>query len=95
MEDETKIAMNEIGPDLFDLMMDVFGNYVVQKLFEVCDQSQKQEIGNKMEGNVFRLSMEMYGCRVSLTLLEDTDERWSKKHLSMFRKIREIDSLGN
>jgi hypothetical protein len=46
-------------------MMDVFGNYVVQKLFEVCDQAQKVDIAGKMEGNVFKLSMEMYGCRVS------------------------------
>ena len=83
MEDEIKIAMNEIGPDLFDLMMDVFGNYVVQKLFEVCDQAQKQEIGNKMEGNVFRLSMEMYGCRVSSILRGGADGRWFKKLLSM------------
>jgi hypothetical protein len=47
--------------------MDVFGNYVVQKLFEVCDQAQKVEIAGKMEGNVFKLSMEMYGCRVGLS----------------------------
>jgi hypothetical protein len=39
---------------------------VVQKLFEVCDQAQKVDIAGKMEGNVFKLSMEMYGCRVSL-----------------------------
>jgi hypothetical protein len=38
---------------------------VVQKLFEVCDQAQKIEVAGKMEGNVFKLSMEMYGCRVS------------------------------
>jgi hypothetical protein len=41
---------------------------VVQKLFEVCDQTQKVDIAGKMEGNVFKLSMEMYGCRVSLFL---------------------------
>jgi hypothetical protein len=66
IEEEIKLAMNEIEPNLFALMMDVFGNYVIQKLFEVCDQGQKAEIGNKMEGNVFKLSMEMYGCRVSV-----------------------------
>ena len=48
-------------------MMDVFGNYVVQKLFEVCDQAQKVDIAGKMEGNVFKLSMEMYGCRVGFS----------------------------
>jgi len=47
--------------------MDVFGNYVVQKLFEVCDQAQKVDIAGKMEGNVFKLSMEMYGCRVGFS----------------------------
>jgi hypothetical protein len=41
------------------LMMDVFGNYVIQKLFEVCDQSQKARLASKMEGNVVKLSLEM------------------------------------
>jgi len=68
LEEEVQIALAEITPNLFALMMDVFGNYVVQKLFEVCDQGQKVEIASKMEGNVFKLSMEMYGCRVSTTL---------------------------
>jgi hypothetical protein len=58
--------MAELESNLFALMMDVFGNYVIQKLFEVCDQSQKSEIAAKMEGNVYKLSMEVYGCRVSL-----------------------------
>jgi hypothetical protein len=46
-------------------MTDVFGNYVVQKMFEVGDQRQKSVLGKKMEGHILSLSMQMYGCRVS------------------------------
>lgn len=46
-------------------MSDVFGNYVIQKMFELGDAKQKALLAKKMEGNVIYLSMHMYGCRVS------------------------------
>jgi pumilio RNA-binding family len=55
----------EIEPDIFALMSDVFGNYVIQKLFEVCNQQEKAMLGAKMEGQILKLSSQMYGCRVS------------------------------
>jgi hypothetical protein len=64
-EDDRALVLSEIEPNIFALMMDVFGNYVIQKLFEVCDQGQKAVLASKMEGNVVKLSLEMYGCRVS------------------------------
>jgi NifU-like protein involved in Fe-S cluster formation len=45
-------------------MTDVFGNYVIQKLFEHGDQNQKKILANKMKGRVLDLSLQMYGCRV-------------------------------
>ncbi len=53
-------------PNAYQLMTDVFGNYVIQKLFEHGDQQQKAALAKKMEGHVLQLSMQMYGCRVSL-----------------------------
>lgn len=64
-DEDRATVLAEIEPDTFALMMDVFGNYVIQKLFEVCNQGQKVQLAAKMEGNVFKLSLEMYGCRVS------------------------------
>lgn len=52
-------------PNAYQLMTDVFGNYVIQKLFEHGDQQQKATLAKKMEGHVLQLSMQMYGCRVS------------------------------
>lgn len=52
-------------PYAYELMQDVFGNYVVQKMFELGDPEQKTALADKMRGNVLPLSMQMYGCRVS------------------------------
>ncbi|KAK4684287.1 pumilio RNA-binding family, partial [Tremellales sp. Uapishka_1] len=56
---------DEIMPNAYQLMTDVFGNYVTQKMFEHGDQMQKANLAKKMEGHVLDLSMQMYGCRVS------------------------------
>jgi len=42
------------------------------------------DFAGKMEGNVFKLSMEMYGCRVSLPFQGVADIRWSRKLSSMY-----------
>jgi hypothetical protein len=90
-EEDRALALGEIEPNIFALIMDVFGNYVIQKLFEVCDQSQKARLASKMEGNVVKLSLEMYGCRVgpssSVSRICEGGElmvRWFKRRSSMF-----------
>ena len=45
-------------------MKDVFGNYVMQKLFEYGDQVQKKVLANAKKGKVVDLSMQPYACRV-------------------------------
>ena len=45
-------------------MTDIFGNYVIQKLFEHGNQSQKKVLANQMKGHMVALSTQMYGCRV-------------------------------
>jgi mRNA-binding protein PUF3 len=64
--DDRQRIFDEIMPSAYLLMSDVFGNYVVQKMFELGDAKQKALLAKKMESNVLYLSMHMYGCRVSL-----------------------------
>jgi len=45
-------------------MKDVFGNYVIQKLFEYSTPLQRDLLCDVMEGNILSLSLDMYGCRV-------------------------------
>ncbi|OEJ91801.1 mRNA-binding protein PUF3 [Hanseniaspora uvarum] len=56
---------NEIDDSVYQLMIDVFGNYVIQKLLETI---KNQEIRNKImehvKGNVITLTKSQYGCRI-------------------------------
>ena len=63
--DEKEIIFTEIVPhNALQLIQDVFGNYVIQKLFEYGTQIQKTALANTMEGHVLQLALQMYGCRV-------------------------------
>ncbi len=54
----------EILPEANQLMTDVFGNYVVQKLFEHGTDEQRAILAEQLLGNVLKLTKSMYGCRV-------------------------------
>ncbi|KAF7976321.1 hypothetical protein HWV62_7040 [Athelia sp. TMB] len=63
--EEKQMVFDEIVPDnALQLIQDVFGNYVIQKLFEYGTQVHKTILANAMEGHILPLSMQMYGCRV-------------------------------
>lgn len=62
--DEKDRVFREIEINANALMLDVFGNYVIQKFFEHGDQTHKKILANKMRGQVLQLSLQMYGCRV-------------------------------
>ncbi|OBZ75114.1 Pumilio 2 [Grifola frondosa] len=63
--EEKQIVFDEIVPhNALQLIQDVFGNYVIQKLFEHGTQVQKTMLANTMEGHILPLSLQMYGCRV-------------------------------
>ncbi|KAL1877424.1 mRNA binding protein puf3 [Diaporthe australafricana] len=60
-EDKQRV-FDEILVNANQMMTDVFGNYIVQKLFEFGTLVQKKLLASKMQGNVVDLSMNIYGC---------------------------------
>jgi len=61
---EKALIFNEILSAAYSLMMDVFGNYVIQKFFEFGTTEQKQTLAQRVRGHVLALALHMYGCRV-------------------------------
>ena len=51
-------------------MKDVFGNYVIQKMFEFGNLNQRKSLYSQIKGNMINLSMDQYGCRVVQKALE-------------------------
>lgn len=52
------------------LACDVFGNFVVQKVFDRGTLDQRRNIADSLQGQVFSLSTNRFGCRVIQKLLE-------------------------
>ena len=65
--EERQKVLDEILPNAYQLMTDVFGNYVTQKLFEFGDEQQKAVLAEQMENRVVQLSNQAYGCRVRVS----------------------------
>ena len=53
--------MNEVVPSIKELQNDVFGNYVIQKLFEFGNDEIRAGLKNTLKGNMMLLSLQMYG----------------------------------
>lgn len=54
----------EVLPHSHELINDVFGNYVVQKLIEFGSIQQKTTIVDQILGHMLKLTKSKYGCRV-------------------------------
>ncbi|XP_031959960.1 pumilio homolog 2 isoform X6 [Corvus kubaryi] len=67
---ERQMVFNEILQAAYQLMTDVFGNYVIQKFFEFGSLDQKLALATRIRGHVLPLALQMYGCRVIQKALE-------------------------
>lgn len=64
------LIFQQVVNNLFHLISNVFGNYVVQKFIEVGDDNQRSIIVQQISGKVIQLSTQMYACRVIQKILE-------------------------
>lgn len=67
---DKQLIFDEIMPSAQSLMTDVFGNYVLQKLFEYGTADQCEALALLLKGQSVQLAMQMYGCRVVQKALE-------------------------
>jgi hypothetical protein len=56
------------------LMVNRFGNFLVQRCFEYGTKEQIEGIANAIRGNVVNLSMDMFGCHVVQKAFDCVDE---------------------
>ncbi|XP_026147326.1 pumilio homolog 2 isoform X7 [Carassius auratus] len=82
---ERQMVFGEILQAAYQLMTDVFGNYVIQKFFEFGSADQKLALATRIRGHVLPLALQMYGCRVIQKALESI----SSDHQSDI--VRELD----
>lgn len=71
---EKELILAEVIPSMQRLRNDVFGNYVVQKLFDHGTSAMRSKLKSSIMGEVDFLSRHMYGCRVVQKALETVDD---------------------
>ncbi|XP_041992594.1 putative pumilio homolog 8, chloroplastic isoform X2 [Salvia splendens] len=70
---DVQIIFNEIIDHAVELMMNPFGNYLMQKLLEVCNEEQRMHILFRVTeepGKLVRISLNTHGTRVVQKLVE-------------------------
>eukprot|EP01065_Artemidia_motanka_P018961 TRINITY_DN2235_c1_g1_i6.p1 TRINITY_DN2235_c1_g1~~TRINITY_DN2235_c1_g1_i6.p1 ORF type:complete len:806 (+),score=222.08 TRINITY_DN2235_c1_g1_i6:167-2584(+) len=70
---ECDAVCQEILPAAVDLMKNVFGNYVLQRLLEHCSVTMRKALAGCIKGHVIELSMHTYGCRIVQKCIEIMD----------------------
>eukprot|EP00871_Galdieria_phlegrea_P001570 jgi/Galph1/2413/GphlegSOOS_G1064.1 len=66
----TAMILAECLDHLADLMVDPFGNYLCQKLFECCNEQQRLSILHHTSAVLAQVSMNMHGTRVVQRVME-------------------------
>uniref|UniRef100_UPI00358F23CD pumilio homolog 2-like isoform X2 n=1 Tax=Myxine glutinosa TaxID=7769 RepID=UPI00358F23CD len=79
---ERQLVFNEILQAAYQLMTDVFGNYVIQKFFEFGSLEQKLALAQRIRGHVLPLALQMYGCRVIQRALESLPQEQQTEMVS-------------
>ncbi|KAJ7527351.1 hypothetical protein O6H91_16G049800 [Diphasiastrum complanatum] len=70
--EDVKTIFSEIFDNIVELMTDPFGNYLIQKFFEVCTESQRMQILSAVTetAELVSISLNMHGTRAVQKLIE-------------------------
>ena len=97
-EAEKEVIMKDVLPEIETLRVDIFGNYVVQKLFDFGTPDMIDKMKQTIVGDMLELSKQIYGCRVvqkALEVVSDESllELLSELHVNLLSCIH--DQNGN
>ncbi|XP_020222190.1 putative pumilio homolog 8, chloroplastic [Cajanus cajan] len=76
--EDVQVIFNEIIDHVVELMINPFGNYLMQKLLDVCDEEQRMQIilvVTQEPGQLVRISLNTHGTRVVQKLIETLKTR--------------------
>ncbi|KAF4671714.1 hypothetical protein FOL47_001321 [Perkinsus chesapeaki] len=87
---EANSVVSELLEHITDLSTDSYGNYVVQKMIEtsVDDESRLSLVVEQLVGEVFRLSVHVYGCRVIQRAIAATCKALPQQHALLVSELK-------
>ncbi|TKY71456.1 putative pumilio-like 7 [Spatholobus suberectus] len=76
--EDVQVIFSEIIDHVVELMMNPFGNYLMQKLLDVCNEEQRMQfilVVTEEPGQLVRISLNTHGTRVVQKLIETLKTR--------------------
>lgn len=71
-----KVIFKEIYPYIYELIIDPFGNYLVQKLIDYCDESSLNLILEILQYNLFQISINQHGTRALQKIINSLNNEY-------------------
>ncbi|ODQ79064.1 hypothetical protein BABINDRAFT_29569, partial [Babjeviella inositovora NRRL Y-12698] len=74
-----EVIFGEIHSKIYELIIDPFGNYLIQKLISLCDEAKLNTMVENLSLNLFQISINQHGTRALQRLIEflDTEYQYS------------------
>ncbi|KAL3234994.1 Suppressor protein MPT5 [Nakaseomyces bracarensis] len=97
------LMYEQIKPYFLDLILDPFGNYLIQKLCDFLTSDQRTSLIDKIYPHVFQISINQYGTRSLQKIIDTVDNEtqidlivrgFSKDHTSIKQVVTLINDLN-
>jgi pumilio RNA-binding family len=85
VSDEVQIVFDEVMPVIEELWNDVYGNFIIQKLFEFGTPDMKDSLAKRLLSETISLSTKVYGCRVIQKAFDELNPRDVTKFMSTLK----------
>ena len=79
--EQQQMILDKIMPEVYNLSKDVFANYVIQRLLEIVNPTNKKKMIKELYTKIKELTLHMYGCRVIQKAIDVGDLEDIREHL--------------
>ena len=79
--EQQQMILDKIMPEVYNLSKDVFANYVIQRLLEIINPTNKKKMIKELYTKIKELTLHMYGCRVIQKAIDVGDLEDIREHL--------------
>ena len=79
--EQQQMILDKIMPEVYNLSKDVFANYVIQRLLEIINPTNKKKMIKELYTKIKELTLHMYGCRVIQKAIDVGDLDDIREHL--------------
>lgn len=88
-----EIIFEQVSPLLYELIIDPFGNYLIQKLTDYCDESNLNLILETLQFNLFLISINQHGTRALQKVIDKMNNNYQLSLLVKGLKSYIIDLI--